>query len=281
MSLRGTVGSCNAAASYFRRTSARISRPSPPTADPIVRGEHREDLCLLGLLTDTLTALSDVFHEPYLSTTNPRTENPSLLAALDFVLQHARKIATGPTNSLFDTFWRTLVANKVITGDFTLATSISGITYADIFGLLLDLSTGRSPTLPGQTYSARQKLPRKQKDRLDLASLDRNPKWEDLEAARIALASAMRYRRLGVTEAGRLGLFPRHAEVGDAVCVVRMCNIPLLLRWAAGEQSGKYTLVGECYVHGIMDGEAVEEAKARRGQVDDEDGWPGEIITLI
>jgi hypothetical protein len=69
-------------------------------------------------------------------------------------------------------------------------------------------------------------------------------------------------------------------EVGDTVCVVRMCDIPLLLRQAS-EGSGKYNLVGECYVHGIMDGEAVDEGKARRGQVDDEAEWPGEIITLI
>jgi hypothetical protein len=44
-------------------------------------------------------------------------------------------------------------------------------------------------------------------------------------------------------------------EDGDLVVVVCGVNVPLLLR--SGEK-GKYRLVGDAYVHGVMDGESVD-----------------------
>ncbi|AEO63096.1 uncharacterized protein THITE_2107963 [Thermothielavioides terrestris NRRL 8126] len=259
----------NAAAKY---EGLIFVRRFPQTA-PFVKGQNEEELCLLGLVADTLAVVSDVFCDPDVSLANPTTENTTLISAVEFVLQHSGQITAEP-DGLFETLWRTLVANK----DNSFV-SWPSCTYAEIFSLLLDESTGRSPTLPGQTYSARQKLPEGSSDRLDLNSLAAFPDWQIFQAARMALINALRNRRLGITEAGRLGLFPRHGKVGDTVCVVQISDVPFLLR--AAEQSGKYCLVGECYVHGIMKGEVVEQEKARRGQEKDEDGWPGELITLV
>ncbi|SPQ21408.1 6e4a2e03-3f34-4a88-b893-88585cdd9405 [Thermothielavioides terrestris] len=259
----------NAAAKY---EGLIFVRRFPQTA-PFVKGQNEEELCLLGLVADTLAVVSDVFCDPDVSLANPTTENTTLISAVEFVLQHSGQITAEP-DGLFETLWRTLVANK----DNSFV-SWPSCTYAEIFSLLLDESTGRSPTLPGQAYSARQKLPEGSSDRLDLNSLAAFPDWQIFQAARIALINALRNRRLGITEAGRLGLFPRHGKVGDTVCVVQISDVPFLLRPA--EQSGKYCLVGECYVHGIMKGEVVEQEKARRGQEKDEDGWPGELITLV
>jgi hypothetical protein len=64
-------------------------------------------------------------------------------------------------------------------------------------------------------------------------------------------------RRFCVTEKGYIGLVPPHTELGDKVCVVFGASTPFLLR-DAGE--GKHALVGECYMHAMMDGEMVPES---------------------
>lgn len=60
-------------------------------------------------------------------------------------------------------------------------------------------------------------------------------------------------RRLAITEKGRLGMAPSRAQKGDSVMVLYGCNIPVLLR----DRGGKFEFVGECYVDGFMDGEAI------------------------
>ncbi|KAF6827729.1 ankyrin and het domain protein [Colletotrichum plurivorum] len=60
---------------------------------------------------------------------------------------------------------------------------------------------------------------------------------------------------LGLTRAGRLlCLFPPEAEPGDVVFLVDGCDAPFVLR--RGETPGMWRVVGECYVHGVMNGEA-------------------------
>jgi hypothetical protein len=64
-------------------------------------------------------------------------------------------------------------------------------------------------------------------------------------------------RRFCVTEKGYIGLVPPHTELGDKVCVIFGASTPFVLR-DAGE--GKHALVGECYMHAMMDGEVVPES---------------------
>jgi len=52
-----------------------------------------------------------------------------------------------------------------------------------------------------------------------------------------------------------LGLGPCHAKIGDLVCIIFGCSVPLVLRKIVGVE--KYTLIGECYVDHTMDGEAM------------------------
>ena len=70
----------------------------------------------------------------------------------------------------------------------------------------------------------------------------------------VAVKSATKNRRLGVTAKRYLGLYPRGANIGDQVCVfIRPC-VPFVIRKLRSRN--EYQLIGECYVHGIMDGEA-------------------------
>ena len=69
-------------------------------------------------------------------------------------------------------------------------------------------------------------------------------------------------RAFVVTEKGYFGLALSTTKQGDLVCVIRGCNVPFVLRET---QKGTFELIGEVYVHGIMNGEAVRNAK--RGDV--------------
>jgi hypothetical protein len=65
-------------------------------------------------------------------------------------------------------------------------------------------------------------------------------------------------RRVCVTEKGYVCLVPAFSKIGDTVAVVLGAQAPLVVRRVEGTaQERKYRLVGECYVHGIMYGEAL------------------------
>lgn len=67
-------------------------------------------------------------------------------------------------------------------------------------------------------------------------------------------------RCFAVTKKGYLALVPRYAVSGDMVCLTMGAAVPFLLRrhdQASKAEDKCFKLVGECYVHGMMDGEMV------------------------
>ena len=62
-------------------------------------------------------------------------------------------------------------------------------------------------------------------------------------------------RRLAVLDQGYLVMGPRACELGDLVCILDGCSVPVILRQIDDRNSCR--LIGECYVHGMMDGEAI------------------------
>jgi hypothetical protein len=61
-------------------------------------------------------------------------------------------------------------------------------------------------------------------------------------------------RNIFVSSKGYLGLGPKRLEVEDVVTILDGVSIPMILR---PKGSGRFQLVGESYVPGIMDGEPV------------------------
>ena len=70
-----------------------------------------------------------------------------------------------------------------------------------------------------------------------------------------AFEAGMRRRRFAITKKGYIGAVPEQAELGDHMCVLFGCNVPVLLRKRADE--AEYAFVGESYLHGFMDAEAI------------------------
>ncbi|KAF1998436.1 hypothetical protein P154DRAFT_407830, partial [Amniculicola lignicola CBS 123094] len=60
-------------------------------------------------------------------------------------------------------------------------------------------------------------------------------------------------RRIFVSEKGYLGTGVEEVKKGDLVYMVAGADVPYILRPVVGKEH-TFTLVGEAYVHGIMDG---------------------------
>ena len=64
-------------------------------------------------------------------------------------------------------------------------------------------------------------------------------------------------RRLIKTHRGQLGLSPEKTKKRDLICILYGCSVPVVLRkHHADEPEEFFEFIGECYVHGLMDGEA-------------------------
>ncbi|KAI7776255.1 hypothetical protein LA080_005542 [Diaporthe eres] len=79
----------------------------------------------------------------------------------------------------------------------------------------------------------------------------------DVQRYAEALRRVTQQRRFFATKGGRIGLGPAHTKAGDAVAVAFYCPAPYILRWRGGGGEGRWGLVGEAYVHGLMHGEAL------------------------
>ncbi|KAK3329233.1 hypothetical protein B0H66DRAFT_488127 [Apodospora peruviana] len=80
--------------------------------------------------------------------------------------------------------------------------------------------------------------------------------WQTASAFSLRLGHA----RFATTSRGYAGLVPPDTEPGDTVAIIHGGAVPFVIRKGRNEASSK--LVGECYVHGIMHGEAMSLADA-------------------
>jgi hypothetical protein len=62
--------------------------------------------------------------------------------------------------------------------------------------------------------------------------------------------------RFVITEHGFVGTVPESAEAGDVVVILKGAGVPFVLR-KSSTRPGAFRLVGECYIHGMMNGEAL------------------------
>jgi hypothetical protein len=81
--------------------------------------------------------------------------------------------------------------------------------------------------------------------------LQRFPAAQAFERSMIVWA---KNRRFCSTTSGRIGWVPSNTEKNDLICILYEGQVPYVLRPC----EGGYKLVGECYIHGLMEGEAIE-----------------------
>lgn len=75
------------------------------------------------------------------------------------------------------------------------------------------------------------------------------------------LQEACSCRRLGVLRGVHVGMFPAAAKAKDNVVIFDGGNIPYFLR-KVSDSGSEYQLIGECYLDGLMDGQALDIGRA-------------------
>lgn len=78
---------------------------------------------------------------------------------------------------------------------------------------------------------------------------------ESLETLCKALDLGIRRRRPIIFGDHRFGAAPAEAQKGDLLYTLMGCSVPVVLR--STTRAAEFELVGECYLHGFMDGEAL------------------------
>jgi len=87
-----------------------------------------------------------------------------------------------------------------------------------------------------------------------------------VDATRNVMQTVIRYKdafRFIETPSGYLGLAPNGVAIGDIICVLKGCGIPVVLR----KVNDHYVHVGTCFVLGLMEGEAAELLETGRAKV--------------
>jgi len=221
-------------------------------------------MTVTGIIFDTVSHLS-AFHTTEMNYKYPQNGPP-------------RQSAYGSISATREAFWRTIVANTGASGESPAPGEYSSIMAPQIWDLSLNQDSrgnmfglndfyfrNRSLMIFGSTLAEiigrpfkstisvahAIRLLRKQEHRVPIL----RPTAIQREAASRAVR-VMAWRRLVTTGHGYLGIVPAATQAGDVIAILVGCNMPLVLRPKALQDAIQcFSVIGECYVHGIMSGE--------------------------
>lgn len=224
-----------------------VTGKEPPK---MVLSEDKTTITLTGRVFDTIISLSGVSQDPVLDILDPKRTNLDLASYVELALKskhwHKYLISGIP---VYEAFFHTLLAGR--NGSNISAPSAD---HSEVFGLILDSTTGQTPSLPGQTMSIRR-----QKGHFTLDNLKTRKPARTLEELQTALRAALKMRRFAVTKEGYFALVPRGAQIGDEIAAFDRACVPFVLRRKNGDSTGnEFELLGEAYVHGVMKGEVMD-----------------------
>ncbi|MCJ1458322.1 hypothetical protein MMC28_008693 [Mycoblastus sanguinarius] len=145
-----------------------------------------------------------------------------------------------PGQGLENSLWRTLICDMTrdVAGNLARPAPSSFASSYHACLWLLDFATNADPEgAMADNYEAIERIVRQSQPFIT------------------ACEPSSKGRRFCVTRDGYMGLVPARASKGDDVCVFLGGTVPFLTRKTDG---GNGSLVGECYIHGLMDGEALD-----------------------
>jgi hypothetical protein len=156
------------------------------------------------------------------------------------------KFPKGPQNQ-FEALWRTLISNRTRFDEPAPASYAAG--YVAFMKYQKTISLQRiNQALAGDGQS--------------------KPSEAEKQASILygqALQNSIHMRSFMATSKGYIGLVPSESSTEDKIVLIAGCAVPFVVRRIVDEPSGeslvpdsgdlvnKYQLLGECYVHGIMD----------------------------
>ena len=101
---------------------------------------------------------------------------------------------------------------------------------------------------------------------VNMNSLINNPETASLVVEFLKRVQGIVWNRLFIRSQERklFGLGPKGTQVGDLICILYGCSVPVILRPQRdplGDKIEHYEIIGESYIYGMMDGEAFSKAK--------------------
>ena len=200
-------------------------KASGNTLPDICQASDYTRLVVKGILLDKIARISSM-HDP------PETQFHHLSSIAEMI-SSLPPSENGPSNH--EVFWRTVIANR--THKFEPVPSA----YANYFA----------------SYKATMQMNAHEEVRKEKDLEAMNTIIQESSLFQMALNANMSGRQAFVTHGGKAGLTSPGTKAGDLVCILLGAMTPFVLRKdSASEGEGNtYQLVGECYVHGIMEGE--------------------------
>ena len=105
---------------------------------------------------------------------------------------------------------------------------------------------------------------------INTSSLINNPKTPSLVVSFLKRVQSVVWQRVFLKSKERklfhehlFGLWPNEAPAGDLICILYGCSVPVILREIKDPKNPHYELIGESYIYGLMDGEALESLPAK------------------
>jgi hypothetical protein len=96
-----------------------------------------------------------------------------------------------------------------------------------------------------------------------------------------SLKVTMQGRVFGITRNGWMGVFPHGSVTGDQICIFHGHETPFVIRQVnrgALKDGQTFQLIGECSIHGIMDGKPWEVSKSMRQSAS---YWSDEVFSMV
>ncbi|KAH9484582.1 Heterokaryon incompatibility protein 6, OR allele [Psilocybe cubensis] len=205
--------------------------------------DNSDILTVRGLLFDTVSLAdpapqsniyqqSDSIYLDHLSRSTKEDE----LSLLEATIRWQRYVAAHKENpygtpaARYRAFWKTLIGNR-FRGEhgLVLPPKEANISY--------EVLTKRRPVPAGLSYHS--------------------PLFLEMGLFQARMAIVSSERSFIITERGFLGMAPDNSKPGDVVCIFQGGEVPFVLR---PRENNQWELIGECYLHGIMEGTAVKRA---------------------
>jgi hypothetical protein len=233
-------------------TSKRYQNQLSPTAGYIATGHTSTDadfsqdsriLTVTGCSLGTIDVLGEAFTDYVreLRLTEPMTVTIQRWLQLALYGNSPSAIEYPPdvVEARINAFWRTLICNRA-----ELPYVIEEKSYRSMFDVARGALAVPEDLFPTSAMSDQEKL---QSYVAPLVS---------------SLDNRMAGRRFFSSgdELGKMGMGPEHIKLGDQICLLMGCDIPIILR----SEGDHFVLVGEAYVHGFMQGEADTDIQNRK-----------------
>lgn len=228
----------------------------------LAKGPSQREITLKGQLLDTICAILPI-QDLSVSGAMTAPSMDSLPATVRSYLDDAIQLATLysmdpypflPPQRLKDAVWRTLIGDK--SRHARPAPAFYENSMRTVFEFMVKLEDASAPYSFDDVFRKgfKDKIASRLNHSKMQAFFQAHKEFQDIDCLFDSGKGQSPYQ-FCVTAKGFIGMVPSLTQIGDIVCLIHGLEVPYVLR----SFGTRYKLVGDSYIHGIMDGEALVE----------------------